>query len=101
MSTSTHPAWPAPTARGPVTARVPLPGSKSITNRALVLAALADGPSTIRGTLRSLHTDLMINALRTHGVSVDRDGSEVRDTPAPLRAHTVEFDLTRTVAHCR
>ena len=37
--------WPAPRATGPVDAVVSLPGSKSLTNRALVLAALADGPS--------------------------------------------------------
>ena len=36
--------WPAPRAHGPVRATVPLPGSKSLTNRLLLLAALADGP---------------------------------------------------------
>ena len=40
---------PAPLARGPVEATVAVPGSKSMTNRALVLAALADGPSTVDG----------------------------------------------------
>ncbi|HQV21408.1 MAG TPA: 3-phosphoshikimate 1-carboxyvinyltransferase, partial [Gordonia sp. (in: high G+C Gram-positive bacteria)] len=45
--------WRAPRVTGPVTATVELPGSKSITNRALILAALADGPSTVRGVLRS------------------------------------------------
>ncbi len=89
--------WSAPSVAGPVTARVPLPGSKSITNRALVLAALADGPSTIRGTLRSRDTDLMIDALRTLGVSVDGDGTEVRIAPAPLRAGSVECGLAGTV----
>ena len=39
-------AWPAPAADGPVRARLAIPGSKSMTNRALVLAALADGPGT-------------------------------------------------------
>ena len=39
--------WPAPVARGPVDARIELPGSKSLTNRALVLAALSDGPSVV------------------------------------------------------
>lgn len=89
--------WSAPTVTGPVTARVPLPGSKSITNRALVLAALADGPSTIRGTLRSRDTDLMIDALRTLGVGVDGDGTEVRVRPAPLRAGSIECGLAGTV----
>lgn len=47
------PLWPAPTATEPVRATVPLPGSKSVTNRALLLAALADGPGTVRLALRS------------------------------------------------
>lgn len=86
MSTSTHPTWPAPTARGPVTATVPVPGSKSITNRALVLAALADGPATITNTLISRDTELMLDALRTLGVGVEILSSEgaaatVRITP--------------------
>src|SRR5699024_1591750 len=86
MSTSTHPAWPAPTASGPVTATVPVPGSKSITNRALVLAALADGPATITNTLISRDTNLMLDALRTLGVGVESLSSEgaaatVRITP--------------------
>ena len=45
--------WRAPTADGPLAAVVPLPGSKSLTNRALVLAALADGRSRLRRPLRS------------------------------------------------
>lgn len=67
--------WPAPTAPEPVHATVAVPGSKSMTNRALILAALAvaqgSGRSTIAGALRSRDTDLMIGALRTLGFSVD------------------------------
>ena len=48
--------WPAPHPDGPVHATVRLPGSKSITNRALVLAALSDGPSVVRQALRSRDT---------------------------------------------
>ena len=70
--------WPAPTAPAPVHATVAVPGSKSQTNRALVLAALAathGGTSRITGALRSRDTDLMIGALRTLGLRVDgRDG---------------------------
>ncbi|WKG06485.1 3-phosphoshikimate 1-carboxyvinyltransferase [Mycolicibacterium sp. HK-90] len=64
--------WPAPTTTAPVDATVTVPGSKSLTNRALVLAALAtaQGTSTIRGALRSRDTDLMIDAIRTLGVTV-------------------------------
>ncbi len=57
-------AWPAPTRTGatagsPLDATVAVPGSKSLTNRLLVLAALADGPGVLRGALRSRDTDLM------------------------------------------
>ncbi|HEY7813347.1 MAG TPA: 3-phosphoshikimate 1-carboxyvinyltransferase, partial [Nakamurella sp.] len=49
--------WPAPVADGPVTATVPVPGSKSLTNRALVLAAQATAASRIVAPLRSRDTD--------------------------------------------
>ena len=62
--------WPAPRGRAPLAAVVPLPGSKSVTNRALVLAALADGRSTVRRPLRSRDTELMAAALRVLGVAV-------------------------------
>ena len=51
--------WSAPTATGPVDARVVLPGSKSLTNRYLVLAALASDVSRLRAPLRSRDTLLM------------------------------------------
>ncbi|OBA80345.1 3-phosphoshikimate 1-carboxyvinyltransferase [Mycobacterium sp. 1164966.3] len=74
-------SWPAPCARRPVRATVTVPGSKSQTNRTLILAALAaaqgQGTSTISGALRSRDTDLMIGALRTLGLQVDGDGSEL------------------------
>src|ERR671915_271598 len=70
----TPPHWPAPTAAGAVDAVIELPGSKSMTNRALVLAALAAGPSVIRRPLRSRDTLLMATALRTLGVDIDDGG---------------------------
>ena len=78
MTTSTRTPWPAPTAAGPVRATVPVPGSKSITNRALLLAAAAGTGSTVRGALRSRDTDLMVAALRALGVPVDvpEDGTD-------------------------
>jgi len=91
-------AWPAPHADAPVQATVSLPGSKSITNRALLLAALADGPSTIRRPLRARDTDLMARALRALGSVVDEvdDGWRVR--PAPLRGPAeVDCGLAGTV----
>ena len=58
------PDWSAPTASGPLHARVVLPGSKSLTNRYLVLAALAGDVSRLRAPLRSRDTLLMAGALR-------------------------------------
>nr|WP_314261062.1 3-phosphoshikimate 1-carboxyvinyltransferase [uncultured Devosia sp.] len=55
----------------PLTGRVSPPGSKSITNRALLLAALANGTSRLTGALKSKDTTLMAAALRQMGVTVD------------------------------
>lgn len=63
--------WLAPQATGPVRARVRLPGSKSMTNRALVLAALAAGPAEVRHPLRARDTLLMAGALRALGSQLD------------------------------
>jgi 3-phosphoshikimate 1-carboxyvinyltransferase len=81
-----------------VRARVPVPGSKSLTNRALVLAALADGPSTITGALKARDTKLMVGGLRVLGVGLDVDGTTYRVTPGRLRgpAH-VDCGLAGTV----
>lgn len=64
------PRWPAPFAERPVDATVTVPGSKSLTNRYLVLAALADGPSRLRAPLHSRDSALMIQALRQLGATV-------------------------------
>lgn len=68
--------WPAPSVTGPVQATVTVPGSKSQTNRALILAALAteQGTSTISGVLRSRDTNLMIGALQALGVTITGPG---------------------------
>ncbi|MCU1602116.1 MAG: aroA [Frankiales bacterium] len=68
--------WNAPLAAGPLNAVVGLPGSKSLTNRALVLAALAGGRSVVRRPLRSRDTELMAEALRVLGVGVADDGGD-------------------------
>ncbi|MDN5573525.1 MAG: 3-phosphoshikimate 1-carboxyvinyltransferase, partial [Micrococcales bacterium] len=60
--------WPAPfLGSRPVQASLTLPGSKSLTNRWLLLAALADAPSRLRAPLRSRDTELMTQALRELG----------------------------------
>src|ERR1700733_11362266 len=66
--------WRAPAASGPVRVQVRPPGSKSVTNRALVLAALADGPTVITNPLRARDTRLMAAALRDLGTVIDEDG---------------------------
>ncbi|MFK0190594.1 3-phosphoshikimate 1-carboxyvinyltransferase [Kitasatospora sp. NPDC090308] len=63
--------WPAPVATAAVDAAVTIPGSKSATNRALVLAALADGPGWVRRPLRSRDSQLMADGLRALGVTVE------------------------------
>jgi 3-phosphoshikimate 1-carboxyvinyltransferase len=82
-----------------VQARVALPGSKSLTNRALVLAALAGGPSRITGPLKARDTKLMVAGLRALGADISKDGSGGwAVTPGPLRgpAH-VDCGLAGTV----
>src|SRR5215469_14830334 len=63
--------WRAPAAAGPVRARLRPPGSKSVTNRALVLAALAGGPTVITNPLRARDTLLMAAALRALGATIE------------------------------
>ncbi len=64
-------AWPAPTASGPLDATVTLPGSKSLTNRYLVLAALANDRSRLRCPLLSRDTELMAAALVELGADIE------------------------------
>ncbi len=91
-------AWEAPTARGPLDATVEVPGSKSLTNRYLVLAALADSPGRLRGALRSRDTLLMAQALRDLGVRVDDDGQDWVVDPARLRGPAeIDCGLAGTV----
>ncbi|MDF7663937.1 3-phosphoshikimate 1-carboxyvinyltransferase [Bifidobacterium sp. ESL0763] len=76
--------WPAPRALAPLHASVTVPGSKSLSNRYLILAALGSGPVTISELLRSRDTDLMADALRALSVGVTydaADGTRVTVTP--------------------
>ncbi len=65
-------SWVAPTASGPLSARLTLPGSKSLTNRELVLSALAERPSWLHRPLHSRDTNLMAEALHELGATVER-----------------------------
>ncbi|WP_182111707.1 MULTISPECIES: 3-phosphoshikimate 1-carboxyvinyltransferase [unclassified Actinotalea] len=78
--------WAAPTATGPLDALVDVPGSKSLMNRYLVLAALADGPGVLRGALASRDTLLMAAALEQLGARVQRDGTDWAVEPLELGA---------------
>ncbi|MBB2946177.1 3-phosphoshikimate 1-carboxyvinyltransferase [Actinoplanes lutulentus] len=91
--------WLAPSASGPVSATVRLPGSKSMTARALVISALADGPSVIEAPLRARDTVLMSAGLRALGVGVDTSDDESWTvTPGPLRGPaTVDVGLAGTI----
>jgi 3-phosphoshikimate 1-carboxyvinyltransferase len=84
-----------------VHATVTVPGSKSLTNRALVLAALAtpDGTSTVSNALRSRDTDLMIRALRALGVAVEGADTEltISGAIAPQPGTRVDCGLAGTV----
>ncbi|TDB78170.1 3-phosphoshikimate 1-carboxyvinyltransferase [Micromonospora sp. KC721] len=99
--TATRPPqpWTAPTASDPVAATLRLPGSKSMTARALVLSALAGGPSTLHAPLRARDTELMAGGLRAMGAHVSVSDDErwlVRPHPLVGPAH-VDVGLAGTV----
>ncbi|MHA7238287.1 3-phosphoshikimate 1-carboxyvinyltransferase [Arthrobacter sp. TMS1-12-1] len=99
-------AWRAPRLTRPVDAALSVPGSKSLTNRYLVLAALADGPSRLRRPLHSRDSALMVAALRSLGALIeevpgDGDfGPDLLVTPLPSGgqgSRTVDCGLAGTV----
>ena len=64
--------------RNPIDATIRVPGSKSYTNRALLVAALARGASTVTGALFSDDTRYMCNALQKLGIEIDADEKQAR-----------------------
>ena len=86
MSTDPNPSalgalpdpYPVAPVRGPLNATVTVPGSKSITNRALVCAALAAGESVLDGALFADDTHAMIGVLRALGLDVRTDPGSAR-----------------------
>ncbi len=89
--------WAAPTPTWSVDADIRLPGSKSLTNRYLVLAALAGHPSRLRAPLRSRDTLLMAAAMRSLGAGVADHADEAADwvvspIPGPGGSAMVEVD---------
>jgi 3-phosphoshikimate 1-carboxyvinyltransferase len=102
--------WDAPFAEGrPVDAVVRIPGSKSVTNRAVLLAAVADGPTVVRRPLVARDTRLMLDAVQALGAEVAEtegpddgaDGAPAASwqiTPRPLRGPaSVDCGLAGTV----
>ena len=82
--------WSAPVPDGPLDAVVDLPGSKSLTARALLLAAVAEDPTTLTGVLRARDTELMLAALAALGARFEELGADparLRVRPAPLPLH--------------
>ncbi len=80
---------------GPLRASIRPPGSKSITNRALVCAALADGESVLSGALDSEDTQVMVAALRQLGIHVEHDPAAaiIRVTGCGGRIPTAQANL--------
>ena len=76
--------WQPPAAGSAISATVSVPGSKSLTNRYLILAALARSGSDLRGWLRSRDTLLMVEALRRLGAVIDEDEDELHIEPIPF-----------------
>ena len=76
-------SWSAPQAKG-FKASVRLPGSKSLTNRELVLSALANKPSTLLDPLYSRDSQLMIEALKSLGTTFEKSANRLIVTPGQL-----------------
>jgi 3-phosphoshikimate 1-carboxyvinyltransferase len=94
----TSAGWPAPRPHGAVSGRVTVPGSKSISNRALILAAISDGPSTLSGLLAARDTALMRSALVSLGVGITEHDGLVTVTPGSLKGPAaVDCGLAGTV----
>jgi 3-phosphoshikimate 1-carboxyvinyltransferase len=71
-------------AKSAISAQISIPGSKSLTNRELVLSALASGPSEILNPLESRDSSLMIQALKQLGTEIESTPNSLRITPEPI-----------------
>lgn len=99
MTEAIYSQWPAPEALRPLASVVSLPGSKSLTNRELVLAAIAEEPTKFSGALVSRDSSLMLAALQTLGSEVTGDDTTSPSvSPATLSASaTIDCGLAGTV----
>ncbi len=95
--TSSQPLWPAPKGRV-LNAQVALPGSKSLTNRELLLSAIASEPTLLVAPLVSRDTKLMIAALESLGIGFAWQGEDLLVTPGELSGGvTIDCGLAGTV----
>lgn len=95
---SVNEPWAAPHADGPVRGTVSVPGSKSVTNRALLLATLSGGPASVSGTPATRDTALMVGALRALGAPMAVNGEHATvGRYAALRAGEIDCGLAGTV----
>jgi 3-phosphoshikimate 1-carboxyvinyltransferase len=95
--TSLHPYWPAPQGRN-INATVALPGSKSLTNRELLLSAIASEPTLLIAPLVSRDSQLMISALESLGIDFQWQGGDLLVTPKALKGPAnIDCGLAGTV----
>lgn len=100
MTDSALSLWHAPLATHPVSHTQVVPGSKSITNRAFIIAATATSPSVISGALVSRDTNLMAQALRDLGIEVETSLEDATVTVRPsssIKATSIDCGLAGTV----
>lgn len=90
--------WSAPNRDAAISKTVRIPGSKSLTNRWLILAAIANGPSRINFPLKARDTELMASAIKSLGNSVEVDGDSWVVTPGDFSGSTeIDCGLAGTV----
>ena len=99
MTEANYSQWPAPLASHALNATVPLPGSKSLTNRELVLAAIAEEPTEFAGALVSRDSKLMIEALGALGSEISgAETTSPKVSPAKLVSNAaIDCGLAGTV----
>lgn len=99
MTEANYSQWPAPLASHALNETVPLPGSKSLTNRELVLAAIAEEPTEFAGALVSRDSKLMIDALGALGSEISgAETTSPKVSPAKLASNAaIDCGLAGTV----
>ena len=87
--------WPAPLAKGAISGVLPVPGSKSVTNRALVLAVQSPDESLLKSPLHSRDTELMATALTTLGFSItdEANGDWKVEGKGPTEVRNIQIDV--------